>query len=74
MLDLKLDLKQRTVIRDYLDSGMSPDSVANYLGRVADLEPDEVAALRAAAHDILNEVPAPIPPRRPRLTLIKGGG
>lgn len=74
MLDLKLDLKQRTVIRDYLDSGMSPDSVANYLGRVADLEPDEVAALRAAAHDILNEVPALIPPRRRRLTLIKGGG
>jgi hypothetical protein len=69
-----MDLRQRTIIRDYLDSGMTPDSVANYLGRVADLEPDEVAALRSAAHDILNEVPVLIPPRRPRLTLIKGGG
>lgn len=50
-----LDLKQRTVIRDYLDSGMTPDAVANYLGRLADLEPEEVAALRLAARDMLSE-------------------
>jgi hypothetical protein len=70
---LDLDLKQRNIIRDYLDSGMTPDSVANYLGRVADLEPGEVDALRAAAEDILNDVPDPGHFGRPRLTLIKGG-
>jgi hypothetical protein len=70
---LDLDLKQRTIIRDYLDSGMTPESVANYLGRVADLEPGEVVALRAAAEDILNDVPLPAHFGRPRLTLIKGG-
>jgi hypothetical protein len=67
-----LDLRQRTIIRDYLDSGMTPESVANYLGRVADLEPDEVAALRRAAEEILNEIPAPALSGKPRLSLIKG--
>lgn len=38
-----LDLKQRNVIRGHLDKGMSPEAIANYLARVADLEePDMV--------------------------------
>ncbi|MGB0878846.1 MAG: hypothetical protein ACPGXI_17555 [Mycobacterium sp.] len=50
-----LDLKQRNTIRGYLDKGMSPDAVANYFARLADLEESDMLIIRSAAYDILNE-------------------
>lgn len=50
-----VDLKQRAVIRGYLSRGMSPVSVTNYLGRVADLEESDLVLIRAVAEEILNE-------------------
>jgi hypothetical protein len=69
------DLKERTIIRGYLDSGMTPDAVANYIGRVSDLEDSDILLIRSVATDMLNETATPPPPRpqRPVLTLIQGG-
>jgi len=70
-----LDLQERTIIRGYLDSGMSPEAIANYIGRVSDLEDADVLLIRSTAADMLTEsaAPASLGPRRPVLTLIQGG-
>lgn len=71
-----LNIVQRNVIRGYLDGGMSPEEIADYLGRVNDLDPLEVVTIRSAAYDMLNEelVAAPaIGGGKPALTLIAGG-
>lgn len=68
------DLKERNIIRGYLDSGMTPDAVANYIGRVSDLEDSDILLIRSAATDMLNETATTPPrPQRPVLTLIRGG-
>ena len=66
------DLQERTIIRGYLDSGMTPDAIANYIGRVSDLEDADVLLIRSAATDMLNEAGTPASRRpRPVLTLIQ---
>jgi len=69
------DLEERNIIRGYLDSGMTPEAIANYIGRVSDLEDADVLLIRSAAADMLNESVASAPVRlgRPVLTLIQGG-
>ncbi|RAV12341.1 hypothetical protein DQP55_11985 [Mycolicibacterium sp. GF69] len=71
-----LNILQRNVIRGFLDEGMAPDGIADYLGRLNDLDPLEVVTIRSAAYDMLNEQPADAPDvdgGRPVLTLIAGG-
>jgi len=70
-----LNILQRNVIRGFLDEGMDPDGIADYLGRLNDLGPLEVVTIRSAAYDMLNEEPAAAPDAagRPVLTLIAGG-
>lgn len=71
-----LNIVQRNVIRGFLDEGMDPDGIADYLGRLNDLGPLEVVTIRSAAYDMLNEQPADAPDvagGRPVLTLIAGG-
>ncbi len=71
-----LNILQRTVIRGFLDEGMDPDGIADYLGRLNDLGPLEVVTIRSAAYDMLNEEPAAVPETvgpGPALTLIAGG-
>lgn len=71
-----LNILQRNVIRGFLDEGMSPEDIADYLGRLNDLGPLEVVTIRSAAYDMLNEeqgeVPAPAA-GGPKLTVITGG-
>jgi hypothetical protein len=52
---MMLNVMQRNIIRGYLDNGMSPAAVADYLGRVNDLEPLDVITIKSAAYDLLNE-------------------
>lgn len=71
-----LNIVQRNVIRGYLDDGMSPEEIADYLGRVNDLGPLEVVTIRSAAYDMLNEQTLEAPfaaSGKPMLTLISGG-
>jgi len=67
------DLHERNVIRSYLDSGMTPDAVANYIGRLSDLEDSDILLIRSAAFDMLSETGSPPPLRRPALRLVPGG-
>ncbi len=39
-------------IRERLEQGMTPDDIANYLGRVADLDLIEIEQVRTAANEI----------------------
>lgn len=39
-------------IRERLEQGMTPDGIANYLGRVADLDLIEIEQVRTAANEI----------------------
>lgn len=71
-----LNIVQRNVIRGYLDDAMSPEEIADYLGRVNDLGPLEVVTIRSAAYDMLNEQTLAAPAAasgKPMLTLISGG-
>jgi len=70
-----LNILQRNVIRGFLDEGMDPDGIADYLGRLNDLGPLEVVTIRSAAYDMLNEEQSAVPETvgRPTLTLIAGG-
>ncbi|WP_099020909.1 hypothetical protein [Mycolicibacterium palauense] len=70
-----LNILQRNVIRGFLDEGMDPQEIADYLGRLNDLGPLEIVTIRSAAYDMLNEEPAATPETvgRPALTLIAGG-
>jgi hypothetical protein len=70
-----LNLMQRNIIRGYLDDDMSPEAIADYLGRVNDLDALEIVTIRSAAYDLLNE-PAPqhaVPLGPSTLTVIAGG-
>ncbi|MDA0252655.1 MAG: hypothetical protein O3B27_06950 [Actinomycetota bacterium] len=67
------DLHERNVIRSYLDSGMTPDAVANYIGRLSDLEDSDILLIRSAAFDMLSETGSPSPLCRPALRLVPGG-
>jgi hypothetical protein len=70
-----LNILQRNVIRGYLDGGMSPEEIADYLGRVNDLDALEVITIRSAAYDMLNgeSAAAACPAGKPQLTVIVGG-
>ena len=70
-----LNILQRNVIRGYLDGGMSPEEIADYLGRVNDLGRLEVITIRSAAYDMINEEPAAAPAAggKPMLAVITGG-
>ena len=73
--DNMLNILQRNVIRGCLDDEMSPEEIADYLGRVNDLGPLDVVTIRSAAYDMLDEQPpaASAPCGKPMLTLISGG-
>jgi hypothetical protein len=67
-----LNILQRDVIRGYLDAGMSPENIADYIGRLNDLGPLEVVTIRSAAYDMLNEhtsVGPDLSGHRPALTV-----
>lgn len=66
------DRNERDIIRGYLDSGMTPDAVANYIGRLSDLDDGDILLIRSAAADMLNAQP-PTRVGRPVLTLLQGG-
>lgn len=72
-----LNILQRNVIRGYLDGGMSPEEIADYLGRVNDLDPLDIVTIRSAAYDLLNDERAvTVPPAaggKPLLTFVTGG-
>jgi len=67
------DLHERNVIRSYLDSGMTPDAVANYIGRLSDLEDSDILLIRSVAFDMLSETGSPPSLCRPALRLVPGG-
>ena len=64
------DLKERNIIRGYLDSGMTPDAVANYIGRVSDLEDSDILLIRSVAIAMLAESDSPSLAGLPVLTLV----
>jgi hypothetical protein len=71
-----VNILQRNVIRKYLDEGMSPEDIADYIGSINDLDLLDVVTIRSAAYDILNEPTTAAPDlsgRRPTLTVIAGG-
>lgn len=70
-----LNLLQRNVIQGYLDGGMSPEDIADFLGRVNDLGPLDIVSIRSAAYDLLNEpaAPAAAAAGKPVLTVLVGG-
>lgn len=72
-----LNVLQRNVIQGYLDGGKSPEEIADYLGRVNDLDPLDIVTIRSAAYDLLNDDPAlaalPAAGDKPVLTLVTGG-
>lgn len=47
------DIRERNIIRRYLDSGMTPEAVANYIGRLSDLDDADILLIRSAASDML---------------------
>ena len=47
-----LNDEQLDEIRRHLDEGMTPDQVADYLGRVADLDLMDIETVRTAANAI----------------------
>lgn len=51
-MDSKLTPDQLDDIRAHLAQGMSPREVADYYGRVADLDLIEIARIRTAAYEI----------------------
>ncbi|BCN46617.1 hypothetical protein [Prescottella equi] len=51
----KLSQDQLDDIRAHLKQGMSPREVADYYGRVADLDLIEIARIRTAAYEIEQE-------------------
>lgn len=51
-MSAKLTDEQLDDIRGYLEQGMSPDEIANYLGRVADLDLIEIEQVRTAANEL----------------------
>lgn len=51
-MSAKLTDEQLDDIREYLEQGMSPDDIANYLGRVADLDLIEIEYVRTAANEL----------------------
>lgn len=51
-MSAKLTDEQLDDIRGYLEQGMSPDDIANYLGRVADLDLIEIEQVRTAANEL----------------------
>lgn len=72
---MMLNLVQRNIIRGYLDDGMSPEAIADYLGRVNDLDALDIVTIKSAAYDLLN-APAPehaVPLGPPTLSVIVGG-
>ncbi|XTP38538.1 hypothetical protein ACORG1_34390 (plasmid) [Mycobacterium sp. TJFP1] len=71
-----LNVLQRNVIQGYLDGGMSPEDIADFLGRVNDLGPLDIVTIKSAAYDLLNEPVAPAAVSgggKPVLTVIAGG-
>lgn len=73
---MMLNLVQRNIIRGYLGNGMSPEAIADYLGRVNDLDALEIVTIRSATYDLMNEsAPENAVPQvgSPTLTVIAGG-
>ncbi|MCT7293760.1 hypothetical protein NVV99_22910 [Rhodococcus sp. PAE-6] len=54
-MNSKLTDEQLDDIREYLAQGMSPDDIANYIGRVADLDLIEIEYVRTAANELEHE-------------------
>jgi len=44
-------------IQQRLDEGMSPEAIANSIGRLADLDELEVVTIRSVAYDLRNGEP-----------------
>ena len=70
-----LNASERTIIQEYLDAGMSPEAIANRIGRLNDdLEPSDLLLIRSIAQDMLDAPPPPPDvPARPVLVLLPGG-
>jgi tetrahydromethanopterin S-methyltransferase subunit H len=72
-----LDVQERNIIRRYLDAGMTPEAIANYIGRLSDLETPDILLIRSEATDMLAAAASPAAASsssRPVLTLIPGAG
>lgn len=50
-----LDIRQRNAIRAQLNDGVSPEAIADFFGRLNDLDDLEIVTIRSAAYDMLNE-------------------
>ncbi len=46
---------ERDEVRRRLEQGMTPDAIANSIGRMSDLEEDEIAAVRQLAYELQSE-------------------
>ena len=55
---MQLTPAQREEIRNRLAQGMTPVEVADFFGRVADLDLGAVVQIRSAAYDIAREMAA----------------
>lgn len=44
-------------IQDRLDDGMTPQEIADSIGRIADLEHADILIIRSVANDLLNGEP-----------------
>lgn len=59
----RLNQDQLDDIRAHLAQGMTPGEIANYYGRVADLDLIEVEEIRTAAYELQDEMDPKEPPR-----------
>lgn len=54
---MALTRAQIAEIQERLDEGMSPEAIADSIGRVADLDELELVTIRSAAYDLRNGEP-----------------
>lgn len=51
-----INVKERNIIRQYLDRGMSPEAIADHIGRLHDdLDSLDILSIRSAAYDLIND-------------------
>ncbi|RFZ10369.1 hypothetical protein DSM43518_02283 [Mycobacterium marinum] len=55
--DMRLTRAQIDEIQQRLDEGMSPEAIADSIGRLADLEDLDIVMIRSAAYDLRNGEP-----------------
>lgn len=55
--DVALTRAQIDEIQQRLDEGMSPEAIADSIGRLADLDELDIVTIRSTAYDLLNGEP-----------------